>query len=124
MEKSPKEKKKILAIGKLCFRCYQPMTENHNAKSCKQRLVCRLSFELHLTGMLDYMKRKINKDHDNTQPRESGTDIVKFTSVNGKRDAEVISMCIVDVWVGHMSSKKMVKDHLKETKIKPKYLEV
>ena len=70
------------------------------------------------------MKRKINKDHDNTQPRELGADIVKFTSVNGKRDAEVISMCIVDVWVGHMSSKKMVKDHLKETKIKPKYLEV
>ena len=37
MEKSPKERTKIFAEGKLCFECYQLMTENHNAKSCKQR---------------------------------------------------------------------------------------
>ena len=35
MEKSPKERTKILAKGKACFGCYQPITENHNAKSCK-----------------------------------------------------------------------------------------
>ena len=108
MEKSPKERTKILAKGKLCFGCYQPMTENHNAKSCKQRLVCRLCFELHPTGMHDYMKRKTNEDHDNTQPRELGTDTVKCASVNGKLDAEIISMCIVAVWVGHKSTRKMV----------------
>ena len=33
MEKSPKERTKILTKAKLCFGCYQPMTENHNAKS-------------------------------------------------------------------------------------------
>ena len=85
--------------------------ENHNAKSCKQRLVCSLYFELHPTGTHDYMKRKTNKDHDNIQPRTSGTDTVKCASVNGKLDAEVISMCIIAVWVGHKSSKKMVKTY-------------
>ena len=110
-EKSPKERIKIPAKGKLCFGCYQPMTENHNAKRCKQQLVYRLCFELHPTGMHDYMKRKTNEDHDSVQPGESGTDTVKCASVNGKRDAEVISMCIVAAWVGHKSSRKMVKTH-------------
>ena len=87
------------------------MTEHQNAKSCKQQLVCRLCFELHLTGMHDYMKRKTNEDHNNTQTRELGTDIVKCASVNGKLDAEVISMCITAVWVGHKSSRKMVKTY-------------
>ena len=64
-EKSPKERTKILAKGKLCFRWFKPMTENHNAKSCRQRLVCRLCFELHPTGMHGYMKKKTNEDHNN-----------------------------------------------------------
>ena len=59
--------------------------------------------------MYDYMKRKTNKDHDKAQPRESGTDTVKCDSVNGKLDAKVLSICIVAVWVGHKSSRKMVK---------------
>ena len=65
MKKSPKEKTKIIAKAKLCFGCYQPMAENHNAKSCKQLLVCGLCFELHPTGMHDYMKRKTNQYHEN-----------------------------------------------------------
>ena len=58
MEKRPKEKTKVLAKAKLCFGCYLPMAENRNAKSFKQLLVCGLCFELHQTGMYDYMKRK------------------------------------------------------------------
>ena len=61
--------------------------------------------------MHEYMKRKTNEDHDNAQPRELGTETVKYASVNGKRDTEIISMCIVAVWVGHKSSKKMVKTY-------------
>ena len=77
MEKSPKERTKILAKGNLGFGCYQPVTENHNVNSCKQQLVCRLCFELHPTAMHDYMKKKTNEDLDNAQPRESGTGTVK-----------------------------------------------
>ena len=61
--------------------------------------------------MHDYMKKETNEDHENAQPRESETDIVKCPSVNEKLDAKVISMCIVAVWVGHKSSRKMVKTY-------------
>ena len=64
MEKVQK-KKKILAKGKLCFGCYQPMTENYNAKGFKQRLIWRLCLEFFATGMHDYIK-KTNEVHDNT----------------------------------------------------------
>ena len=109
MEKSPKERTKILAKGKLCFGYYRSVTENYNTQSCKQRLVCRLCFELNSTGVYDYMKKKTNEDLDNAQPEESGTDTVKCVSMNGKLEAEVISMCNVAVWVGHKSSRKIVK---------------
>ena len=55
------------------------------------------------------MKRKTSEDHDNTRPAKSGTDTIKFTSVNRKLEAEIIVMCIVAAWVGHKSSRKMVK---------------
>ena len=70
------------------------MTENHNARSCKQQLVCRLCFELHPTGMHDYMKKKTNEDHDNAPTRESGTDTIKCASVSEKRETGDITMCI------------------------------
>ena len=102
--------KETLAKGKLCFGCYQLMTETPNVKGCKGRLVCSLCFDLHPTGMHEYIK-KTNEDHDNAQPVKSGTDTVKYTSVNRKLEAGVISIIIVDVWVGHKSSRKMVKTY-------------
>ena len=80
MEKRQKERTEIYAKGKLCFGCYQPMTEKYNAKSCKQRLVCRLCFELPPNEMHDYTKKKTNIDHDNTQPREQIQSNVKLES--------------------------------------------
>ena len=58
------------------------MTENHNTESCKQRLVCRLCFELHQTGMHSCMKKKSNEDHDNGRLRKSEIDTLKCASVN------------------------------------------
>ena len=56
--------KETLAKGQLCFGCYQLMTETPNVKGCKGRLVCSLCFDLHPTGMHEYIK-KTNEDHDN-----------------------------------------------------------
>ena len=36
---------------------------------------------------------------------------VKCASVNGKLEAEVISMCAVPIWVGHKNSRKMCKTY-------------
>ena len=57
MKKTLKETTKLLANKRLCYGCYQPMTSNHNAKTCKQRLLCRICKEYHPTGMHDYVKK-------------------------------------------------------------------
>ena len=85
------------------------MTENHNTKSCKQRLVCRLCFELHQTEMHSCMKKKSNEDHDNAQLRKSEIDTLKCASVNEKLEAEVINMCIAAILVRHKKSRQIVK---------------
>ena len=85
------------------------MGESSNVRRKKERqatLMDFIGFIKEETRMHDYMIRKTNEDHDNIQPRETRTDKVKRASVNGKLDAEVISVCIVAVWVGHKSSKK------------------
>ena len=38
-------------------------------------------------------------------------DAVKCASVKGKPDTEVISMCVVPVWIVHRKSRKMVKTY-------------
>ena len=50
--------------------------------------------------------------HNNMQPGKSGTDTVECASVNEKIQTEVISMYIVDVWVGYMCFRKVVKTYV------------
>ena len=38
----------------------------------------------------------------NTESKYDTKDTVKCSSVKGKLDTEVISMCVVPVWVGHV----------------------
>ena len=104
MEKTLKERNKLLANKKLCYGGYQPMTSNHNAKTCKQRLLCRICKEYHPTGMHSYVK-KASEEYTEYK------DAVKCASVKGKPDTEVISMCVVPVWIVHRKSRKMVKTY-------------
>ena len=94
MEKTLKERTKLLANKKLCYGCFQPMTSNHNAKTCKQRLLCRICKEYHLTGMCGYVKKA---SEECTECKDDTKDTVKCASVKGKLDTEVISMCVVPV---------------------------
>ena len=91
----------------LCYECCQPMTSNHNAKTCKQRLLCRICKECHLTGMYGYVKKA---SEEYTKYKDGTKDTVKCASVKEKLGIEVISMCVVPVWVGHRNSRKMVKE--------------
>ena len=105
MEKTLKEITKLLANKKLCYGCYQPMTSNHNAKTCKQRLPCRICKKYHPTGMHGYVKKA---SEENTESKDGTKDTVKRASVKGKLDTEVVSMCVVPVpetlekWSRHM----------------------
>ena len=94
MEKTLKERTKLLANKKLCYGCFQPMTSNHNAKTCKQRLLCRICKEYHPTGMRGYVKKA---SEECTECKDDIKDTVKCASVKGKVDTEVISMCVVPV---------------------------
>ena len=111
IKKTMMEKTKLLAV-KCSYACYQPMSKNLNGKNCNQRLVCRTCKKNHPTGMHDYHVRKCEDEKDGSlteshfsEPKES----VKCASVNGKREAEVISMCVVPIWVGHEISTKCSK---------------
>ena len=46
-----------------------------------------------------------------TEYKDGTAETVKFASVKGKLENEVISMCVVPVWVGHRNSRKMVKTY-------------
>ena len=84
------------------------MTSNHNAKTCKQRLLCGICKEYHPTGMHAYVTKA---SEENTESKDGTKDTVKCASVKGKIDTEVIHMCVVPVWVGHRNSRKMVKTY-------------
>ena len=105
MKKTLKEKIKLLANKKPCYGCYQPLTSNHNAKTCKQRLLCRICKEYIPTRMHNYIKKA---SEEYTEHKDGTKDTVKCASVKGKLDTEGISMCVVPVWVGHRNSRKMV----------------
>ena len=46
-----------------------------------------------------------------TEYKDGTKDTVKCASVKGKLDTEVITMCVVPVWVGHRNSRGMVKTY-------------
>ena len=108
MEKTLKERTKLLANKKLCYGCYQPITSNHNFKTCKQRLLCRICKEYHPTGIHDCVKKFFE---ENTESEDRTKDTVKLATVKGEFDTEVISMCVVPIWVGHRNSRKLIKKH-------------
>ena len=114
MKKTLREKAKLLAKEKCCYASYQPMSKNHNAKNCTQRLVCRTCKENHQTGMHEYCVRKCKNGKDGSLTERhfnESKESVKCASVNGKLEAEVISMCVVPIWVGHKNSTKMFKTY-------------
>ena len=108
--KTLKENTKLLANKKLCYGCYQHMTSNHNVKTCKQRLLCRICQEYH-PGMHGYVKKV---SEGNTDSKDHTKDTVKCVSVKRKLGTEVISMCLAPVWVGHRNSRKMVKTYARQ----------
>ena len=52
------ERSKRLAIKKLCYGCYTPITANHNVKTCKTRTTCKICNQKHPTGLHGYISKK------------------------------------------------------------------
>ena len=76
------------------------MTSNHNAKTCKQRLLCGIC-----KSTIQQECMLMSRTEENTESKDGTKDTVKCASVKGKIDTEVIHMCVVPVWVGHSLEK-------------------
>ena len=114
MKMTLKEKTKLLAKEKCFYASYQPMSKNHNTKNCTHRLICRTCKENHPTGMHEHYVRKCEDGKDGSLTKRHSSESkesVKCASVNGKLEAEVISMCVVPIWVGHKNSAKIFKTY-------------
>ena len=57
IKKTVEERSKLIGNKKLCYGCLEPMTKEHNAKSCKQRLSCKTSQNSHPTVLQGYTKK-------------------------------------------------------------------
>ena len=58
--------------------------------------------------MRGYVK-KVSEEY--IEYKDGTKETVKCAAVKRKRDTELISMCVVPVWVGHKNSRKMVKTY-------------
>ena len=52
------ERSKILWKKKLCYGCYSPVSQDHNAKTCKQRRTCKICKQFRPTGLQGYLPKK------------------------------------------------------------------
>ena len=85
------------------------MNKNRKVENCTQILICRTRKENLPTGMHEYFLKKCEDGSLAERHSIESKEYIKCASVNGKLEAEVISMCVVPIWVGHKNSTKMSK---------------
>ena len=111
MQKPLKERIKFLMQQKQCYRCLQPMSDGHNAKTCTSKLICSSCKWNHPTLLHGYVsKDKRSTDGGNQDPEKTeealknsfaGLDDLKCAATSKKHGSNVISMCVVPVKVKH-----------------------
>ena len=106
MDKVLKERIRFLARKKLCYGCLTPMSDGHNASSCKHRMTCTKCNGNHPTLLHGYIpKSKLGKDEeargkiekDAIKSNFAGFCNITSVSTKGSSSAKIISMCIVPV---------------------------
>ena len=54
LELGVNERSSYLAENKLCFRCFDPISSNHSAKTCSKRIICKECKNYHPTALYGY----------------------------------------------------------------------
>ena len=107
MGKSLDERSRFLRENRLCYGCYQPMSENHNARSCTQRRTCSICKKNHPTSLHGFKVKKddsINARKTNEvegsaiKANEVGSCAASLGASN-EHVGDVISLCVVLVKV-------------------------
>ena len=82
------ERSKILWKKKLCYGCYSPLSQDHNAKTCKQRRICKVCTQSHPTGLHGYLPKK-------KQPKVTSDPKDGFLPVDDKKlMTSILQRCI------------------------------
>ena len=97
------EKEKIFRKRKLSYGCLKPITKDHNAKNCLQRLTCRICVACHPIILHVYVPKVKTDSNQNTANPEcssrnaAGEENLMCASVSGKFDDEVINIFVVPI---------------------------
>lgn len=110
------DRSKFLGRKRLCYGCYDPITDEHDAKSCPHRRKCTICKGNHPTGLHGFRFRKRSDSKDKEENKESTeekesvkSNVTRLSkSCNSLNVGEVISLCIVPVKVSHKSTGKSV----------------
>ena len=118
------ERSRTLVKKKLFYGCYTPIIADHNARTCSNRRMCKISNQNHTTGLHGYAPKRRGGSNTATissaNPTENdnlGASSVQVVSnfaemdmkcATAKIPAKIISMCVVPVKIGHVGTKKEV----------------
>ena len=111
------ERSKILWKKKLCYGIYSPVSQDHNAKSYKQRRTCKICKQSHPAGLHRYLsKKKQPKVTSNSKDDVPLVDNKKMMTSNfaemyikcypSSIESKIINMWVVSVKASHSKSKK------------------
>ena len=93
IKKRVEERSKLIGKKKLCYGCLEPMTKEHNAKNCKQRLTCKTPGNSDLTVLHGYTK----KVRTNTSTSVKSDIKNSVACISNCLSHEVLSMCILPI---------------------------
>lgn len=100
LSKDLKERNKTVYDLKLCFKCLNPTSERHYARVCTKRMTCSICSKLHPSTLHDASKENKATVTNNEQERKK----ISACSVQHKDTEDVISLCILPVFVSHMDN--------------------
>ena len=94
------DRKQLLRDSKLCFACLEPISKDHYSKVCRNKITCNTCQKPHPTSLHDPSKVKTETSNSDTKMKaDLKSSAVHHTSGTGN----VISMCIVPVYISHRS---------------------
>ena len=103
---------KFLSKQKLCYECYEKISQSHAACNCPNQITCKICAGQHPTGLHGF---KLKRKGDNSSSNDKTSEIIKSNCANVSNtqcaaigSSQVLSMCVVPVKVQHKDSDKEI----------------
>ncbi|XP_057294388.1 uncharacterized protein LOC130622946 [Hydractinia symbiolongicarpus] len=112
------ERNKFVWEKKLCFACLEPITSNHQARNCENKLSCKTCKKRHPTILHGFIrpKRTNKNDKENNDKKEGEEPEISNAFARTKKsvccktdnNVEIISMSVVPVVLSHPKSAESI----------------